>query len=58
MSNYIKHAFKGPAMRLYPISCLHVGAPQCDMKFIKAHLKRIKDDPIGSGCTWGTAGNA
>ena len=56
MSNYIKHAFKGPAMRLYPISCLHVGAPQCDMKFITQHLKRIKDDPIGYWVYMGDGG--
>lgn len=52
MADYIKFKFdtkrlglKQPAIRLYPIVCMHVGASQCDEKFIKEHIKRIKDDP-------------
>ena len=37
--------FKLPRLRLYPLVCMHVGAPQCDVKFLSAHIARIKDDP-------------
>jgi len=32
-------------LRLYPLPCFHVGAPQSDAKFIQKHLARIVADP-------------
>jgi hypothetical protein len=32
-------------INIYPLPCLHVGAAQSDVLFIKEHLKRIQDDP-------------
>ena len=37
--------FKFHRLRLYPLVCIHVGAPQCDVKFLREHLRRIADDP-------------
>lgn len=34
-----------PYVNLYPLPCLHVGAEQSDVIFIRRHIKRIKDDP-------------
>jgi len=31
-------------IRIYPIVCMHVGAAQCDAKFIREHLYRAKHD--------------
>lgn len=47
---------KESCVRLYPVVCLHVGAAQCDMKFIQQHLKRLKDDPNGFGVYLGDGG--
>lgn len=33
------------SINIYPLSCMHLGSPQCDMKFLKEHLYRIKHDP-------------
>jgi len=38
-----------PELTLYPLACMHLGSPQCDMKFIREHLGRIKEDP---GARW------
>jgi hypothetical protein len=38
---------KESAIRIYPLVCMHVGAPQCDEKFIKEHIYRAKHDPNG-----------
>jgi len=38
-------SFKFPRLRLYPLVCMHVGAPQCDVKFLREHLQRIENDP-------------
>jgi hypothetical protein len=35
----------GSNVRLYPLACAHLGAPQCDMQFLLEHVKRIKNDP-------------
>lgn len=43
-------------IRLYPLVCMHVGAEQCDEKFIKQHIKRIKDDPNGRAIYMGDGG--
>lgn len=32
-------------LRIYPLVCMHLGAAQCDVKFIKEHVQRIKKDP-------------
>jgi len=34
-----------PVVRLYPLPCLHVGAAQSDVIFIRQHIKRIQEDP-------------
>lgn len=31
-------------LRLYPLVCMHIGAPQCDLKFLTKHIQRIKED--------------
>lgn len=43
-------------LRLYPLVCMHVGAAQCDMKFIQAQIKRIKNDPCGRWVYMGDGG--
>jgi hypothetical protein len=30
---------------IYPLVCMHIGSSQCDMTFIKEHIKRVKEDP-------------
>ena len=30
---------------IYPLVCMHIGSPQCDMKFLTDHIRRIKSDP-------------
>lgn len=37
--------FKFRRLNLYPLVCMHVGAPQCDVKFLRTHIQRVKDDP-------------
>ena len=44
------------AVRLYPLACLHIGAAQSDIKFIKEHIARIKNDPIGQWIYMGDGG--
>jgi hypothetical protein len=39
-----ENKWKEHCVRIYPLPCLHVGAAQSDVKFIKAHLKRIQED--------------
>lgn len=63
MSQYIRFAFdthklglKEPVIRLYPISCIHMGSPQCDMKFLQEHLYRLKHDPNGRWVYMGDGG--
>jgi hypothetical protein len=60
---YIRRAFDTKAMgleksliRLYPIVCLHLGAAQCDIKFIREHIRRIKNDPNGYWIYMGDGG--
>lgn len=40
-----KLKLKEPVIRIYPLVCFHLGAPQSDGKFIHSLLKRIKEDP-------------
>lgn len=61
--NYLKFDFQTrelgleePVIRLYPLVCLHVGAAQCDMKFIKAQIKRIEEDENGRAIYLGDGG--
>jgi hypothetical protein len=44
---YIKIQNRKKAVRLYPLVCMHLGAQQCDEKFIKEHVYRAKHDPDG-----------
>lgn len=43
-------------LRLYPLVCMHIGAAQCDMKFIRAQIKRIKEDPCARWVYMGDGG--
>jgi len=52
MSQYIRFDFdtkklglSESVIRIYPLSCMHLGSPQCDMKFLSEHIYRIKHDP-------------
>ena len=52
MSEYIRFkldtktlSLKEPRITIYPIVCFHLGAQQCDYKFIQEHIRRIKADP-------------
>lgn len=47
---------KESVLRLYPIACAHLGAPQCDMRFLTEHVKRIKADPNGRWIYMGDGG--
>jgi len=46
----------GPELTLYPIVCMHLGAPQSDEAFIKEHIQRIADDPTGRWVYLGDGG--
>lgn len=54
--NTKKLGLKESAIRLYPVVCLHRGAAQSDTKFIKKHLKMLKEDPNGFGIYMGDGG--
>ena len=43
--NTKKLELKKSVIRIYPLPCLHVGAPQSDAKFIQDHIARIAADP-------------
>ena len=45
-----------PKVTLYPLVCWHVGAPQCDYKFIDEMVQRLRDDPQGRGIYLGDGG--
>lgn len=44
------------AIRIYPIVCMHLGSPQCDVQFIRDHIKRIEDDPCARWVYLGDGG--
>jgi hypothetical protein len=54
--NTKKPGFKEPVIRLYPLPCLHIGAPQSDAYFIKQHINRIRQDPQGFWIYMGDGG--
>ena len=37
----------GRSVTIYPLVCLHIGAPQADLAFIRQHVARIAADPDG-----------
>ena len=45
-----------PALRLYPLACLHMGAAQCDVKFIDEQVARIEADPAARWVYMGDGG--
>lgn len=62
-STYIYFAFdtkklklREPKINIYPLVCMHFGAKECDIKFIKEHIQRIKEDPYGYYVYMGDAG--
>jgi hypothetical protein len=44
---YFRHETNENRLTLYPIVCMHIGAAQADIDFIKEHLYRFKHDPSG-----------
>lgn len=52
---YIRFKFDNP-IRIYPLVCMHLGAPQCDYKFLQEHVQRVADDPIGKWVYMGDGG--
>lgn len=51
--------FKFPKLtlvRVYPLPCFHIGAPQSDATFIREHLRRIAADPHGVWISMGDGG--
>lgn len=61
MPNYFHFNFKTkdlsePALRLYPLACMHIGATQSDILFIKEHIKRIQEDPAARWVYMGDGG--
>ena len=52
---YIRFAFDGP-IRIYPLVCMHLGARQCDYRFLQEHIKRIADDPLARWVYMGDGG--
>jgi hypothetical protein len=47
---------KESVIRLYPLVCMHLGAQQCDYKFITEHIERLRKDPNGFGVYLGDGG--
>lgn len=45
-----------PELHLYPLVCMHIGAPQCDMEFLREHVRRIEADPNGRWVYMGDGG--
>ena len=46
-----------PALHVYAIGDVHVGAPEFDEKAIKKKIQIIADDPLGAVCLCGDLGN-
>lgn len=46
----------GQKVTLYPIVCMHVGAPQSDEGFLREHVQRVLDDPDGRWVYLGDGG--
>lgn len=58
---YIRHktdskTLGGNKLRLHPICCWHIGATQCDLKFIEEAIKEIKNDPAARWFYMGDGG--
>jgi len=53
---YFRREVVGKELTLYPLVCMHVGAPQADEDFIREHVARIKDDPTGAWVYLGDGG--
>ncbi len=51
-----KLGLKESVIRLYPLVCMHLGAAQCDMQFIREHIQRIRKDPNGRAIYMGDGG--
>jgi hypothetical protein len=51
-----KLKLREPYIRLYPLVCMHLGSPQCDVKFLTDHVKRIKADPAARWVYLGDGG--
>jgi len=54
--NYFHFKSKDNTLRIYPLVCMHLGASQCDVKFIRDHIARIKADPNGRWVYMGDGG--
>lgn len=51
-----KLGLKESKITIYPLVCMHFGAAQCDMQFIREHVERIKKDPTARWVYMGDAG--
>lgn len=56
MTPVFRYRHAGPRLRLYPLVCLHLGAQQADVRFIKEQIARIKSDPDGRWVYMGDGG--
>lgn len=53
---FLKYEHDGKKLTLYPLVCMHLGARQADIPFIKEHVSRIADDPDGRWVYLGDGG--
>jgi hypothetical protein len=54
---YLRFRFdQEEAITLYPLVCMHLGAPQCDYRFLTEHVERIRQDPTARWIYLGDGG--
>lgn len=53
---FLRSRLDKPTVTLYPLVCWHLGAPQCDLDFIRQHIQRIREDPNGKWVYLGDGG--
>ena len=42
---YFKYEHNAKTLTIYPLVCMHLGAKEADVTFLKEHIARISDDP-------------
>lgn len=55
-NNYICFKVDEPKVTLYPLVCMHIGSPQCDIKFLREHIARVRKDPTARWVYMGDGG--
>jgi len=53
---YEKADLEGNELRLHPLCCWHIGAAQCDLKFIEETICEIRNDPAARWIYMGDGG--